>query len=76
MQSSTFNLGIVIGSALGGAILDYSSIMQIVYLTIALLIVPILLSLFSKKTLWRTNDDIITTEQGKPANHLQGKKAP
>ena len=67
MQSSTFNLGIVIGSALGASILDYSSIMQIVYLTIALLIVPILLSLFSKKTFWRTNNDIITTEQNKLA---------
>ncbi len=69
MQSSTFNLGIVIGSALGGAILDYSSIMQIVYLTIALLIVPILLSLFSKRTFWRTNDNITTTEEEKLVNH-------
>ena len=46
-------LELSIGSALGGAILDYSSVFHIVYFTIALLIVPILFSLFAKKTFWR-----------------------
>lgn len=52
LQSSTFNFGIVAGSALGGVILDNSSVYYIVYATIALLVVPILLSLFSRKTFY------------------------
>ena len=52
LQSSTFNLGIVLGSALGGSILDQLSVLHIVYVTIALLIAPILISTFSKKTFW------------------------
>jgi predicted MFS family arabinose efflux permease len=52
MQSSTFNFGIVFGSALGGTILNHYSVLTIVYLTIALLIVPIFLSIFAKKTFW------------------------
>ena len=53
LQSSTFNFGIVFGSALGGTILDHLSVYHIVYVTIALLVVPILLSIFSKKTFWQ-----------------------
>ena len=53
LQSSTFNFGIVFGSALGGTILDHLSVYHIIYVTIALLIVPILLSIFSKKTFWQ-----------------------
>ena len=55
LQSSTFNFGIVFGSALGGTILDHLSVYHIVYVTIALLVVPILLSIFSKKTFWQRN---------------------
>lgn len=55
LQSSTFNFGIVFGSALGGTILDYFSVLHIVYVTIAFLIVPILLSIFSKKTFWQSD---------------------
>ena len=53
LQSSTFNFGIVLGSALGGSILEHLSVLHIVYVTIALLIVPILFSVFSKKTFWQ-----------------------
>lgn len=53
LQSSTFNFGIVFGSTIGGAILAKSSVFSIVYLTIALLIVPILLSIFAKKTFYK-----------------------
>ncbi len=53
LQSSTFNFGIVLGSALGGSILEHLSVLHIVYVTIALLIVPILFSIFSKKTFWQ-----------------------
>jgi predicted MFS family arabinose efflux permease len=53
LQSSTFNFGIVFGSAIGGAILDKSSVFSIVYLTICLLVVPILLSIFAKKTFYK-----------------------
>lgn len=53
LQSSTFNFGIVFGSAIGGAILDKSSVFQIIFLTIALLIVPIILSIFDKKTFYK-----------------------
>jgi predicted MFS family arabinose efflux permease len=58
LQSSTFNFGIVFGSVLGGTILDHLSVFHIVYVTILLLIVPILLSIFSKQTFWQkdTND--------------------
>lgn len=52
LQSSTFNFGIVFGSAFGGAILERFSVMEIVYVTILLLIVPIILSVVSKKTFW------------------------
>ena len=50
LQSSTFNFGIVFGSALGGFILDSSSVFYIIYASMILLVVPILLSLFSRKT--------------------------
>ncbi|WP_084786661.1 MFS transporter [Bacillus tuaregi] len=53
LQSSTFNLGIVFGSALGGTILENLSVFHIIYVTIALLVLPILLSLFAKKTFWQ-----------------------
>ena len=51
LQSSTFNFGIVLGSALGGLILDNSSVFYIIFVTMALLVVPILLS-FSKKRIF------------------------
>ena len=57
LQSSTFNFGIVIGSALGGSILNHLSVFHIIYVTIALLIIPIILSIFSKKTFWLRNHD-------------------
>ena len=53
LQSSTFNFGIVFGSALGGTILDHLSVFHMIYVTIALLVIPILLSIFSKKTFWQ-----------------------
>lgn len=56
LQSSTFNFGIVFGSAIGGAILAKSSVFSIVYLTIALLAVPILLSIFAKKTFYKVTE--------------------
>lgn len=52
LQSSTFNFGIVFGSALGGLILDNTSVFYVIFLTIALLIVPIALSIFAKKTFY------------------------
>ncbi|WP_338471559.1 MFS transporter [Niallia sp. XMNu-256] len=57
LQSSTFNFGIVLGSALGGTILDHLSVFHIVYVTVGLLIIPILFSVFSKKTFWQKNMD-------------------
>ncbi|WP_428910858.1 MFS transporter [Niallia sp. Krafla_26] len=57
LQSSTFNFGIVIGSALGGLIVDQVSVYQIIYVTIGLLIIPIILSVFSKKTFWNSDTD-------------------
>ena len=57
LQSSTFNFGIVIGSALGGTILDHLSVFYIIYVTIAFLIIPVILSIFSKKTFWSKNDE-------------------
>ncbi|ACL75280.1 MFS transporter [Ruminiclostridium cellulolyticum] len=48
LQSSTFNFGIVLGSALGGLILDNSSVFYIIFGTMALLVVPILLSISRK----------------------------
>ena len=62
LQSSTFNFGIVLGSALGGSILDHLSVFHIIYVTIALLIIPIFFSVFSKKTFWQKNHD-----EGQPA---------
>jgi len=53
LQSSTFNFGIVFGSALGASILANLSVFHIIYVTIALLIIPILLSIFAKKTFWQ-----------------------
>ncbi|MDF2699909.1 MAG: major facilitator superfamily 1, partial [Haloplasmataceae bacterium] len=50
LQSSTFNFGIVFGSALGGAVLNYSSVYHIIFVTIVFLIVSLLFSIFSKKT--------------------------
>ncbi|WP_428911705.1 MFS transporter [Niallia sp. Krafla_26] len=70
LQSSTFNFGIVIGSAVGGTILDYFSVFHIVFLTIALLMVPIILSIFSKKTFWQSNTDSVIPDQQKVANEL------
>ena len=57
LQSSTFNFGIVIGSALGGTILDHLSVFHIIYVTITFLIIPIIFSIFSKKTFWSKNDE-------------------
>ena len=56
LQSSTFNFGIVFGSALGGKILDQLSVHFIIYVTIVLLVVPILFSIFSKKTFWQSGE--------------------
>ena len=52
LQSSTFNFGIVFGSAIGGSVLDHFSVIHIIYLTIAMLIIPIILSLFCRKTFY------------------------
>lgn len=54
LQSSTFNFGIVFGSSLGGLILTNASVFYIIYATIALLIVPILLSFFARKTFFHS----------------------
>lgn len=54
LQSSTFNFGIVIGSAVGGSVLEKLSVFHIIYLALALLIIPIFLSIFAKKTFWRS----------------------
>ncbi len=53
LQSSTFNFGIVFGSSLGGLILANTSVFYIIYAMIALLIVPILLSLFARETFYK-----------------------
>ena len=45
LQSSTFNFGIVFGSVLGGFILDNYSVFYIIFVTMVLLVVPILLSI-------------------------------
>lgn len=63
LQSSTFNFGIVMGSVVGGSVLDNLSVFHIIYLTIALLIVPILLSIFAENTFWRTNRDVVTQHE-------------
>ncbi len=63
LQSSTFNFGIVFGSAIGGAILAKSSVFSIVYLTIALLIVPILLSLLARKTFYKEVENFNTLNE-------------
>lgn len=49
LQSSTFNFGIVFGSALGGLILENSSVFYIIFGTMALLVVPILLSISKRR---------------------------
>ncbi|NLL19931.1 MAG: MFS transporter, partial [Clostridia bacterium] len=51
LQSSTFNFGIVFGSALGGLIIDNSSVFYIIFGTMALLVVPILFS-FSRRAIF------------------------
>lgn len=65
LQSSTFNFGIVFGSALGGTILDRLSVYHIVYITIALLVIPIILSIVSKKTFWQNE----VTEEDAQSEH-------
>jgi predicted MFS family arabinose efflux permease len=67
LQSSTFNFGIVFGSALGGTILDHLSVYHIIYITIALLVIPILLSIFSKKTFWQ---ETINDGESKPKHRV------
>lgn len=52
LQPSTFNFGIVFGSSLGGAILANTSVFHIIFATMVLLIVPIILSLFARKTFY------------------------
>ena len=52
LQSSTFNFGIVFGSAIGGSVLENFSVVHIIYLTIAMLIIPIVLGIFCKKTFY------------------------
>lgn len=54
LQSSTFNFGIVFGSLLGGSILEHFSAFHIIYLTLGLLIIPIVFSIFAKKTFYGT----------------------
>ncbi len=54
LQSSTFNFGIVFGSLLGGSVLERFSAFHIIYLSLGLLIVPILLSVFARKTFYQT----------------------
>ena len=53
LQSSTFNFGIVFGSAIGGAVLDHFSVFHIIFLTVAMLIIPIILSIFAKNTFYK-----------------------
>ena len=55
LQSSTFNFGIVFGSLLGGAVLERFSVFHIVYITLSLLVVPILFSIFAKKTFYKNS---------------------
>ena len=62
LQSSAFNFGIVLGSALGRTILDHLSVYHIIYLTI-------ILSIFSKRTFWQK--DIIEENQNR--NTIQFK---
>lgn len=50
LQSSTFNFGIVFGSALGGAILESLSVFNIIFVTIGLLIISLIISISAKKT--------------------------
>ena len=54
LQSSTFNFGIVFGSLFGGLVLERFSVFHILYITLGLLIIPILLSIFAKKTFYET----------------------
>lgn len=60
LQSSTFNFGIVFGSLLGGAVLDNFSVFHILYVTLVLLIIPILFSIFAKKTFYENSDSVIS----------------
>lgn len=53
VQSSVFNLSIMIASSIGGVLLASYSPMSLAYLAIALSIPGILISLFAKKTLGR-----------------------
>ena len=52
LQSSTFNFGIVFGSAIGGAVLDNFSVFHIIFLTMAMLVIPIILSFVCRKTFY------------------------
>lgn len=65
LQSSTFNFGIVFGSTLGGSIIDHLSIFHLIYVSIILLVIPIILSVFSKKTFWQKDNS------EKPSNSKQ-----
>lgn len=53
LQSSTFNFGIVFGSAVGGALINYLSVFHIIYMTIALLAVSIFFTVSSKETFFK-----------------------
>lgn len=53
LQSSTFNFGIVFGSAIGGSVLDHFSVFHIIFLTVAMLIIPIILSIFAQNTFYK-----------------------
>lgn len=75
LQSSTFNFGIVFGSALGGAILDKFSVLEIVYVAGVLLIVPIILSVVSKKTFWEHADEESTTLRGSTGQVSSNERA-
>lgn len=53
LQSSTFNFEIVIGSAIGGAILGFISVFSIVFLTLALLAISLFITMSAKSTFFR-----------------------
>lgn len=55
LQSSTFNFGIVFGSMLGGSVLQRFSAFHIIYLSLGLLVIPILFSIFARKTFYQTS---------------------
>lgn len=50
LQSSVFNFGVLFGSALGGGILDLSSVYNIIFVSLILLIGSTIISIFSKRT--------------------------